>query len=295
MLVSVIIPAYNREKTIKDAVLSVLNQTYQNLEVIVVDDCSKDKTVEIVKSMDDVRIRVIECKENGGACVARNIGIEHAKGEIIAFQDSDDIWHADKLEKSIDYMQRENADFVFSALNREEIKKGKTVKSILPSYNINQETNPLERIIYQNCVSTQTIVAKKYVFDNVQFDAKFPRFQDWDFAIHVIKKGYHVYYIDEPLVDCFVLGDSITSDGSKAIKAVHLLEKKYHDIYVQYPMQYREFCERNGYLVEMSGGNGAEYFKKANRLKRKVSTMLRYILAKIRLYRPLNNLVSRVL
>lgn len=78
-MVTVIIPSYNREKTIKRAVDSVLNQTYKDIEVIVVDDCSTDNTLDVVKSIKDSRLKVFKLNENSGACVARNFGIEKAK------------------------------------------------------------------------------------------------------------------------------------------------------------------------------------------------------------------------
>ena len=179
-MVSVIIPVYNRKKTIKKAIESVLGQTYTDLEVIVVDDCSTDKTIELVKN-----------PENGGACRARNIGIENAKGEYIAFHDSDDIWHADKLEKSMYYLKKENVDFVFSALNRKEMKSGK--EEILPSYNLNMEKDKLGKLLAFNCVSTQTILVKRDVCEKCKFDIDLPRFQDWDFAIQILKSGFSVF------------------------------------------------------------------------------------------------------
>lgn len=295
MLVSVVIPAYNRESTIKDAVKSILEQTYKNLEVIVVDDGSKDGTADAVKSIDDERVRLIECEKNGGACTARNIGIENAKGEVIAFQDSDDIWHADKLEKSLKCMEEQNADFVFSALKREETIKGKKVQEVIPVFNLNTAEDKLSCILHQNYVSTQTIVAKTKIFDKVRFDREFPRFQDWDLAIQVIREGYKVYYIEESLVDSIVLGDSISYDGKKAVRAIELLEKKYDKEYKLRPDVYKRFCERAGFLIEMSGNNGSKYFLKAYRTKRQISILIKYVLSKLRLYRPLNLLVSRFL
>jgi len=88
--VSVIIPTYNRAHTIGRAIKSVLNQTYQDFEIIVVDDGSTDNTEEVVKSFRDKRIRYIQHKKNKGAAAARNTGIKSAKGKYIAFQDSDD-------------------------------------------------------------------------------------------------------------------------------------------------------------------------------------------------------------
>ena len=96
-MVSVIIPSYNREKTIKRAVESGLNQTYKDIEVIVVDDCSSDKTIEILTSIKDKRFSYYKLDKNSGACVARNLGIEKVKGDYIFLHDSDDEWLPDKL------------------------------------------------------------------------------------------------------------------------------------------------------------------------------------------------------
>ena len=100
-LVSVIIPTYNRGRLILDSINSVLNQTYKNIELIVVDDCSTDNTEEILKSINDSRIKYVKLEKNSGACIARNKGIELSTGEFIAFNDSDDLWITTKLEKQL--------------------------------------------------------------------------------------------------------------------------------------------------------------------------------------------------
>ena len=97
-MVSVIIPTYNRAARLPMSVESVLNQTYRDLEIIIVDDGSTDLTEDVVRAMSDSRIRYIKHPRNLGGCKARNTGVSNAKGEYIAFQDSDDVWHADKLE-----------------------------------------------------------------------------------------------------------------------------------------------------------------------------------------------------
>lgn len=294
-LVSVIIPAYNREGTIKKAIDSVLCQTYRFIELIVVDDCSTDRTREVVKSIKDDRIQLICCEKNSGACVARNIGVKHAKGEVIAFQDSDDIWRENKLEKSLYYLEKEKAELVFSALVRKEKVNGVLKRSVLPAYNLNHESDKIGRAMYQNCVSTQTIVAKKSVLEKVCFDPAFPRFQDWDFIIQALLKGIKVYYIDEPLVDCFIVGNSITADGKKAIKALQLLEKKYLSEYEKRPDIYRKFCEKAGYLAEMSGGNGLRYFRKEFDLQSSAFGIVKIMMARLRLYRPVNRLLGSLI
>ena len=90
--ISVVIPTYNRSALIERAVNSVAMQTYENLEIIVVDDGSADDTETVVNSIKDSRIRYIKLPVNGGAANARNVGVEHATGSLVAFQDSDDYW-----------------------------------------------------------------------------------------------------------------------------------------------------------------------------------------------------------
>ncbi len=296
MLVSVVIPMYNREATIKDAAMSVLKQTHKDLELIIVDDCSSDKSCDVVEAMikEDARVRLIKSEKNGGACVARNIGIDNAQGDIIAFQDSDDMWHEDKLEKCLRAMEEQKADFVFSALTRDEIIKGKKFSETIPVFNLNNEDDKFGRLLYQNYISTQTIVAKKHIFDKVKFDKDFPRFQDWDLAIQVAKEGFKIYYLPESLVDSEVLADSISYNGKKAVIALELMENKYKAHYDERPDIYKKFCERAAFLVEMAGCNGTRYFKNAYMTRRSMSGLAKYILAKLRLYRPLNKLIIKI-
>lgn len=115
-LVSIITPAYNSEKFIADTIMSVLNQTYQNWEMIVVDDYSTDKTAEIVLSFqkEDSRIKYIKNESNRGAAFSRNVALQNAKGKWIAFLDSDDVWCPEKLEKQIEFMNRNNYHFSYT-------------------------------------------------------------------------------------------------------------------------------------------------------------------------------------
>jgi len=115
-LVSIITPCYNGEKYVAQTIESVLNQTYENFEMIIVDDISTDKSVEIIKEYinKDSRIKLIELTEKQGASGARNTALREAKGKYIAFLDSDDLWEKDKLEKQIKFMQENNVDFSYT-------------------------------------------------------------------------------------------------------------------------------------------------------------------------------------
>lgn len=113
-LISIIMPAYNSSKYIKNAIVSVQKQTYSNWELIIVDDCSNDNTVEIVKSLEESRIRLFINERNSGAAISRNKALREAKGRWIAFLDSDDIWVSTKLEEQINFMLKNGYDFTYT-------------------------------------------------------------------------------------------------------------------------------------------------------------------------------------
>lgn len=118
-LVSIIMPSWNTGKFIGESIQSVLNQTYKNWELIIVDDCSTDNTDEIMASFNDERIRYFRNEKNSGAALTRNRAIREARGEWIAFLDSDDLWMPQKLEYQIKFMQKN--DLVFSYHEYEKI------------------------------------------------------------------------------------------------------------------------------------------------------------------------------
>ena len=118
-LVSIIMPSYNTAEYIADSIKSVLKQTYENWELIIVDDCSTDGTDEVVKKFSDKRIRYFKNKKNSGAAVSRNRALKLAQGRWIAFLDSDDLWSSKKLETQIDFMKFNG--YYFSYTNYDEI------------------------------------------------------------------------------------------------------------------------------------------------------------------------------
>lgn len=114
-LVSIIMPSYNTANYISESINSVINQTYENWELIIVDDCSSDNTEEIVnKILKDKRIKYLKNTKNSGAAISRNRALKEAKGKWIAFLDSDDLWHKEKLEKQINFMEKNNYSFSYT-------------------------------------------------------------------------------------------------------------------------------------------------------------------------------------
>lgn len=118
-LVSIIMPSYNTANYIMNSIQSVLNQTYKNWELIIVDDCSSDDTLKLLSNLNDARIKVLVNEKNSGAAISRNKALKAANGKWIAFLDSDDLWESNKLEKQINFMEQN--DYHFSYTKYKEI------------------------------------------------------------------------------------------------------------------------------------------------------------------------------
>jgi glycosyltransferase involved in cell wall biosynthesis len=127
-LVSIIMPSYNTARFIPETIQSVLDQTYTNWELIIVDDCSKDDTDAVVAQYQDPRIRYLKNEKNSGAAVSRNYALREAKGRWIAFLDSDDLWMPTKLEKQIAFMEQHG--YAMSYTNYEEIDEASAPKGV---------------------------------------------------------------------------------------------------------------------------------------------------------------------
>ena len=233
-MVSVIIPTYNRENVIERSIRSVLDQTYKDLEVLVVDDCSTDNTRSVVESIIDERLHYCRLEKNAGACVARNRGIELARGEYIAFQDSDDVWLPGKLEKQMKIFEKTAADLMFCKLNYHT------------KYGIQQIPKRLQTGFISSKASlfgigTQSIVAKRNVFEDIRFDASFPRYQDLE-LLYRVGKTYSIYCLAEGLVEYSVGTDSISSNPEKLYQACCLLLERHPEIREARPVMMKQMA-----------------------------------------------------
>lgn len=176
-LVSIIMPAYNAEKYIREAIESILKQTYTEWELIIVDDASVDTTLEIIKEFQirDNRIICVKSDKNEGVASARNKGIQAAKGEYIAFLDSDDLWKAEKLEIQIHYMQEHNCGFVYSAYDVID-EKNVYQKTITPYW----DKVSYKKLLNTNIIACCTAVIKsEYIKDNLMPQLKHEDYATW--------------------------------------------------------------------------------------------------------------------
>lgn len=261
-LVSVIIPLYNRENTIQRSVDSILNQTYTNIEVIVVDDGSTDKSVDMLKKyVDDSRVRVFCQGKNKGANAARNRAIREAQGEYIAFQDSDDEWMPCKLEKQIPYMINYGYLASFSSFRRHY---GQDVQ-VIPEINWSLDSESLRnRLKKGNVVGTPTLIIHKQIVDKIgMFDETMPRLQDYEFVIRIIKQ-FDMCYINEPLVNEYQLNGCISLNQESLAKAQVLLMKKHAD-FIDVENMWNEYLTTSG-IIDDKGINWESFDIAANNI-----------------------------
>jgi glycosyltransferase involved in cell wall biosynthesis len=228
--VSVILPTYNRAHLIDRAIRSVLSQTYQDFELIVIDDGSTDKTEEVVKSFNDSRIRYFQQNVNKGPAAARNIGIKAANGEYIAFQDSDDEWLPEKLEKQVEIIKNVPHDVgvIYSDILR--IYEDQTIgywrsPTVIYGKIINQKS-----LDYQvmNLTILSTLIRKE-CFDHIGiFNEKFPQLEDLDLLIRILK-NYHFIHIKEPLAKYYAM-EGISSNRKTFIARKLLIDLYFNEI-----------------------------------------------------------------
>ncbi|MCY7916000.1 teichuronic acid biosynthesis protein TuaG [Bacillus vallismortis] len=213
-LISVITPSYNAEEYIEKTIQSVLNQTFSDWEMIIVDDCSTDGTRDILKRYeeDNERIHAIFLKENQGAAVARNTALSKAKGRYVAFLDSDDAWKAEKLDKQLAFMRKHQHAFTFTAYEL-----------------ISQDGGPLHKTIhapvsltYDDVLKNTIIGCLTVMIDREQTgDIRMPHIrtrQDLATWLSVLKRGFKAYGLNEPLAEYRIVETSISSNKWKAAK-----------------------------------------------------------------------------
>ena len=213
-LVSIIMAAYNAEKTIELAIESVLNQTYSNFELLVINDCSKDGTAKLVEafSAKDNRVRLISNEKNSGVSYTRKHGLEEANGSWIAILDSDDAWTPEKLEKQIELQRRTNADLLFTG-----------------SAFMDSEGHPIDwylhapaevtyrQLLKQNVLSNSSALVRKELYSRY-YAIGDDMHEDFAILLSILKDGKKAYGVDEPLLIYRIAKSSKSGNKVKAAK-----------------------------------------------------------------------------
>lgn len=223
MQLSIIVPTYNASRFIEETIHSVLNQSFQDWELIIIDDCSTDNTVQKLNEFRkiDQRIRVKVLDENSGAAIARNTGISMASGRYIAFLDSDDLWVPRKLEKQLNFMKENNVAFSFTGYEIITESGEKTGKII----------HVPKKIDYQGLLKNTIIGCLTVMIDTQQVGKiQMPNLrtrQDTATWLSILKRGFEAYGIDEVLSKYRKVENSISS---KKIKMARMNWKLYREV-----------------------------------------------------------------
>lgn len=245
-LVSIITPLYNCEQFLPLTIDSVINQTYKNWELIIVDDMSTDNSLQkaMQYAQQDSRIRVIELKEKGGPAAARNKGIEVANGKYIAFLDSDDLWLPEKLEVQLKFMNDKNINFSYTAYKK--IDEDGTYRGVV---------SVPERITYDELLNTNVIGCLTAMYDAEKLGKMYMpnimKRQDYALWLKILKKEGQAFGLNVPLAIYRVRKGSVSSNKLKAaiyqwkiyreIEQINIFKSIYHFVnYMYYGfMKYR--------------------------------------------------------
>lgn len=217
--ISVIIPIHNSSKYILECINSVINQTYKNLEIIVVDDKSEDNSIDIIKGIKDNRIKIIKLKNNVGVAKARNKGIDEATGKYICFLDSDDYWYPEKIDYQLKFMKENDYTFIYGSYYY--LRDGKiTHKAKVP-----------KKINYKGALKNTTIFTSTVMFNMKKLKKKdiyMPNVklgQDTACWWKVLRLGITAYGMKDALVVYRVGNKSLSSNKLKALKRTWNLYK----------------------------------------------------------------------
>ncbi len=227
--VSVIIPTFNRRYTIPEAINSVLNQTYQNFEIVVIDDGSSDDTWKIIKKYNTNKIKYIYQKHSGLPAKARNTGIKLASGEYIAFLDSDDIWMPTKLELQVKFLEKHQDYSLVSSnmLTFGDIKENRKI------YNPKFSTSGFvfRKLVLGNFVANSTAMVRKSAIEDVGYfneDKRLFSVEDFEFYLRIARK-YKIHYSDGILAQYRIHSTNIFNINKK-YKSILYVYKKINQI-----------------------------------------------------------------
>lgn len=224
--ISIVTPVYNVEKCITDTINCVLAQTYTNWEMIIVDDCSTDSTVQIVEKFCDIdeRIKLIKHTQNQGAAMARNTALANAKGEYVAFLDGDDLWSDQKLEKQLTFMEENGYVLTYTAYQTfydDADKKGKFIH--VPS------KMAVNDIYYNTAIACLTVMVNREKAGDFQMPV-IEHAEDQSTWQLILKRGYVAYGLNENLASYRISAYSLTGNKRKAAQKQWRVYRRYHKL-----------------------------------------------------------------
>lgn len=217
--VSIITPSYNCKQAFKATFDSVLSQTFNEWEWIIVDDCSTDGSFEYIKGLakDDKRIVVLQTPKNGGSAVARNIGLKHASGRYITFLDSDDLLDPNYLECQLEFI-KDNRPLISAGYRRQT--ENSCTNFIVP------KVTDYKRALKGNPLSCLTTMYDREVIGELYFDESYDRHEDYVFWLTILKRGIVAYGNQDVLATYVLHSNSKNSNKSKLVKSMYRVYHK---------------------------------------------------------------------
>lgn len=249
-MISIIMPTFNRLPLLKRAIKSVLNQSFFDWELIVIDDCSEDGTELFLKTVEDKRVRYIKLNKNSGACVARNMGIKEAKGDYITFLDSDDEYLPQKLEKQLKVFKESNDENLgVVSCGRMDFRGGKLYQKSIPEKKENYYLSLLSKEDRIGAGTPFLMVKSSIIRDrNILFDSEMPAMQDWDFLIRICKY-YNFDFAPDYLVKVNHHNADRVYNSKNAIAAIKLQYVKYKTWLTENPKAHLKFLKKAAILI----------------------------------------------
>lgn len=206
--VSVIIPCYNAQEYIAQAIKSVLMQTYKNIEIIIVNDGSVDKSEKIIKSFQDRRIKYIKQK-NSGVAITRNTGIKNATGKYIAFLDADDLYEKDKIEQELFFLKK-HPGFDLVYCDMAHFYDG-CPKKLFSHQGPRPQGEVFQDLLHQFFCQLNTVLIPKTIFDQVgAFDEKSRHSEEWDLYLRIARAGFRFGFLNKRLVKIRISKNSLS-------------------------------------------------------------------------------------
>ncbi len=219
-VVSIVVPVYNAGKYLHETINSVLAQTFGDWELLLVDDCSKDNSREIVESYTDERIKLVEQPQNSGAYAARNRGLKEAGGRYIAFLDADDLWEPEKLEHELKFMRENNAAFAFTGYEfANEAGVGTKAVVYVP------KTLKLKQAYHNTTIFTSTVMIDRNVIPDTLIEMPNIKSEDTATWWTILKAGYIAYGLNENLVKYRRTAGTLSANKFVALKRIWRLQR----------------------------------------------------------------------
>jgi glycosyltransferase involved in cell wall biosynthesis len=243
-LVSIIMPIFNSARYIRSAINSIQAQTYKNWELLLIDDSSQDDSLIIVESIikNDSRMKLKKLQSNYGSAYARNKGIDLSQGRFLAFLDSDDIWHPEKLDKQISFMKENMYSFTFTSYNKID-DQGSKIGSVI----INKNELVYADLLYTNSIGCLTVVLDIKALGGKPYMPLIKKRNDYALWLSILKKGFKAYGLTEILAEYRYRTSSLSSNKLQVLRYQWEIYRLYQEFGVIKSFYYMVFYAFNGF------------------------------------------------